>query len=293
MRGRWREALDTLDKAYANLPKQVAGWQQQASIYAVYALVFLGDFVELRRRHAAQVVGADQRGDLFTAVLLGAFPASALWLAADDPEAARRETRDARDRWPRDKFLLLHWQVMRSEAEVELYANEGAKAYARLEQDEPALKKSLLLHVSQYVRANNAFVRGRAAILSASADPGRRRGRLAEAKRLARQLARERMAWIAPLAAILTAGVANAMGDRARAFASLRAAIELARAAEMSLYAEAARYSLGSALGDHGLAPKRQAEDAMRAQGILAPDRFAAMLVPGRWRSEAESGARP
>ncbi len=287
VRGRWREALDTLDGAYANLPKQVAGWQQQASIYAVYSLVFLGDFVELRRRHAAQVAGADQRGDRFTAVLLGAFPASALWLAADDPEAARREMRDALDHWPRGKFLLLHWQVMRSEAEIELYASEGIAAYARLQQDERSLKRSLLFAGNQYVRANTAFVRGRAAILSADADPPKRTERLAEAKRLARHLQREQMTWIAPLAAILTAGVANAMGDRARAIASLQAAVDLATAAEMLLYSEAARYSLGLALGDKGLTFKNQAEDAMCAQGIRAPARFAAMLVPGRWNSDA------
>src|SRR5258708_28585568 len=100
---------------------------------------------------------------------------------------------------------------MRSEAEIALYEGDGAAAYGRLEQDARALKKSFLLRRHQYMRAMTAFVRGRAAIASGSsvgAAPERRSRRLAEARRLARRLEREGVAWIAPLAAILTASIA-------------------------------------------------------------------------------------
>jgi hypothetical protein len=110
---------------------------------------------------------------------------------------------------------------------------------------------------------------------------------LAEARQLAKRLERERMPWTAPLAAILTAASANAGGDHARAKASLEAAVDLARAADMALYAAAARYQLGSLLGgDRGAELVTQAEEVMQAQDIRAPARFASMLVPGRWEAK-------
>jgi hypothetical protein len=286
MRGRWREAMEHIDGAYANVPVQRAGRQVQASLYAAYALIFLGDLRELRRRHARMLSGAEQRGDLFTTVQLRAAVSAVLALAADDPGTARQLTREALSNWMKNRFVAQNWQVMRSEAEIALYEGDGAAAYGRLEQDTRALKESFLLPRCQYLRAMTAFVRGRAAIASVHTLPERGSARLAEARRLARRLERERMTWTAPLAAILTAGIANAEGDRARERTSLRAAIELAQAADMSLYAAAARHQLGLALGgEEGAEILAKAEDAMRAQEIVAPARFAAMLVPGRWGS--------
>jgi hypothetical protein len=136
----------------------------------------------------------------------------------------------------------------------------------------------------QTVRALTAFVRGRAAIASIHAVPAQRVARMAETRRLARQLERERMTWTAPLAAILTAAVANARGDRQGATCGLRRAANLAQAADMSLYAAAARYQLGLVLGgDEGRELVAQGEAAMTSQDIRAPARFAAMLVPGPW----------
>jgi serine/threonine protein kinase len=285
LRGRWREAKETIDKAYADLPKRVAGWQTQASLYAVYALVFMGDLVELRIRHARMLADADLRGDLFTSVQLRASHPTILALAADDPDAARRQTREASQQWTQNKFLIQHWQVMRSEVEIELYAGDGAKAYERLERDEGALKKSLLLTV-QFMRALTTFARGRAAVASIGTAPERKGARLAEARRLARRLEREDMSWTAPLAALVTASAANASGDRPAARASLERAIALAQAADMALYAAAARFQLGRSLGrTEGAKLVERADDDMRAQAIQMPARFAAMLVPGTFES--------
>ncbi len=290
LRGRWREAKDAIDGAYANLPSQRAGWQAQAGLYSVYSLVFLGDLIELRRRCGRLLADADQRGDLFTSVQLRASHPTVLLLAADDPERARRQTREAAAQWPRDKFLIQHWQVMRSDAEIELYAGDGSAAYERIEQEAEALKVSLLLNV-QFLRALTAFVRGRAAVASAAAvAPPLRVTRLRTARRLVRQLEQERMPWTAALGALLRATVANAVGNRTAAKASLRAAIHLAQAADMQLYAAAGRYQLGLLLGGpEGKELVERAEDAMVAQEVRAPARFAAMLVPGRWSVEPRS----
>jgi hypothetical protein len=284
LRGKWREAADGIDGAYANLHGHVAGWQAQAGLYALYSYAFLGDFAELRARHARQLYDADQRGDLFTSVQIRASHPVVLLLAADDAEGARRQTGKASAQWPRTKFLTQHWQIMRTEAEIEVYAGEGAKAYARLVQDERALKRSMLLNV-QFIRCLTAFVRARAAVASiAAGDAAQRAARIAEASRLAQALEKEKMPWAAPLATIVAALTKNAAGAKAEALALLeRAAVE-ADAAQMTLYAAAARHQRGLGLGGlEGGALRNAAEETMRAQDIKAPARFASMYVPGVW----------
>jgi hypothetical protein len=52
----------------------------------------------------------------------------------------------------------------------------------------------------------------------------------------------------------------------------------------MPVYAEACRHQLGLLHGgDKGAELVQQARSAMSAQKIRAPERFAAMLVPGNW----------
>jgi serine/threonine protein kinase len=283
LRGRWREAVKTIDAAYENVPGQFAQMRTQASTYAAYAQAFLGDFVELRKRAAHLISDADQRDDLMTSVLMRISHPIILQLAADDPDGARAQVREAISHWPGSQFLIQHWQVMRTEAEIDLYTGNGAAAYERLLRDERALKKSLLLRV-QFMRGLTAFARGRAAVASLDATAGRREARLAEARKHARALRRERMAWTEPLAAMVAAAVKNAEGDRDGAASALRDAIALAEAADMSLYAAAARHRLGLILGgDRGEELVIEADETMRAQDIRVPTRFASMFLPGEW----------
>jgi hypothetical protein len=284
LRGDWKKAFELLDRPTRRgaLHDHSAGWQTTASVFACWSLNFLGEHRELAKRHTAVLEDADQRGDRYTSVQLRDGSLAILRLVADDPEGARRQIAEAMALWPDDRYMLQHWHRLYGEGEIELYAGDGAKAYARVDRDTAALKKSLLLKV-QHMRVQTAFLRGRCAIASLDAEPAQRVSRLAETRRLAKELESEGMGWSAPFAAILKAGAASAEGDRAAAAAALRAAIDLAVAAEMMGYANAVRYQLGSLLGDAALVA--QAEDAMKAQGIRVPARFAATLVPGHWRT--------
>jgi ATP/maltotriose-dependent transcriptional regulator MalT len=102
---------------------------------------------------------------------------------------------------------------------------------------------------------------------------------------MARQLERERMPHAALWAVILRAGVASVQGKTDRAAECLRTAIELAGQLDMSLYALAARYQLGTLVGGEGREIAVEADEAMRAAGVVAPKRFAPVLVPGRWET--------
>ncbi len=288
LRGEWKRALDMLDRSLLSggeMHDHSAGWQTTATVFACWSLNFLGEHRELAKRHAAALDDAERRGDLDTSVQLRDGSLAILWLVADDPEGARRHVAEAMALWPDNRYLLQHWHRLYGEGEIELYAGDGAKAYARVDRDTVPLKRSMLLKV-QHMRVQTAFLRGRCAIASLEAEPAMRAKRLDETRRLARELEAEGMAWSAPFAAILKASVANAVGDRDGAIKALRSAIDLALAADMAGYASAVRYQLGSLLGGaEGAELTAQGEAAMKAQGIRVPARFAATLVPGRWRA--------
>jgi serine/threonine protein kinase len=284
MRGRWREAMETIDAAYANLPSQQAGMQAQAAVYALYCLASLGQLAELGRRTARVRTDAEQRGDLFTLVMLKVSHPMILKLSEDDPETARAGIREAKDQWSHGKFLIQDWQIMRSEAEIELYLGDGAAAYDRVKRDERPLERSLLLSL-QLLRIFTAYSVGRAAIASLNTAGELWSDRIAEANERAAALRGEQMPWADTYAAILTACAKNAEGRRDATLLALREAIACAEATDMMLHSAAARHQLGLLLGGvEGAHELRRAEEAMRAQGVRVPSKFAKLFVPGRWQ---------
>jgi serine/threonine protein kinase len=284
LRGRWRSAIEILDEVTGKLAA-ARRWHANAPVFAVFALVYLGDLREVKARTARLVADADRRGDLYTAVNLRASHAIAGWLGADDVAGARRHLRESMAQWAKTGFLVQHWQAMLWETEADLYDGDGARAWARLAQDAKRVQKAGMLGY-QLTRMLTRFVEGRSALASLDGLPEKARaGRLAFAKRSQRALEREQIPWAAPLAAILRAGLANSAGDRVAAERSLRRAVELGGAADMSLHTNAARYQLGSLVGgDSGTALVHEAEEAMKGRGVKVPERYARMLVPGSWR---------
>ena len=284
LRGRWRAAIDILDPTVAQLAA-LRRWNANANVYAVYALGNMGDMREVKARTLRLLVDSEQRGDLFTSVNLRASHPMGAWLASDDVDGARRHLRESMEQWSKKGFLVQHWQSMLWEAEVDLYAGEGARAWDRLGRDARALKRGYMTVFIQLIRVFTLFVRGRAAIASLeSLSPEARGPRLEEARKAQRALAKQRLPWIDPLAEIVKACIAGASGDRAGAEAALRRTITLAEAAEMSLHAAAARHQAGILVGgEAGHAMVIEAEEAMKSRGVRHPARYAEMLVPGKW----------
>jgi serine/threonine protein kinase/tetratricopeptide (TPR) repeat protein len=283
LRDDWIGALENLDGAYSNSEGRGTGRQANAQLFAAWTLMFMGEYKELARRHATLLADANARGDLYTSVLLRDGYMAVMWLAADEPEMARRHIQEAIARWSRSRFLLQHWHAMLGETDIELYLGNGEAAYERCARDLPAVEKSLLLKCEQ-VRIWTMFMRGRCAVASANAAPEQRKQRLLEARSMIRQLEREFPACSALFAALVSAAASNVEGDRPRAIAALQDAIHRAEAAHMSMHAAAARSGLGLLLGsDEGAALVRQAEDAMKAQDVKVPSRLAAIWLPGRW----------
>jgi serine/threonine protein kinase/tetratricopeptide (TPR) repeat protein len=285
-RGRYKEARAALHSRTAMRQGREA--TAHGPLFGVYALFYLGRLREQARRATQLLEDAERRGDLYTAVNLRAAPLVDTCLIADDPDAAREHIRVALATWTQRGFHLQHWKAWVWGAQIELYVGDGGRAYARLESDYRAYRRSLIAH-SQAVRALTAFIRGCAAVASAGNGAEElRRSRLKEARGIVRRLEREAMGWTAPLASLVRAATANAEGDAAGAAAALREAIDLATAADMSTHAWCARRQLGQLVGgEEGERLVAQADTAMRAEGVRAPARMATMFVPGRWGGAA------
>jgi serine/threonine protein kinase len=284
-RGRWSGAREAL---YSRIAERASTATRETTslhlLFGIYSLFYLGRVGEETRRATRLLADAERRGDLYTAVNLRAAPMVDVSLVADDPHAAREHIRVALATWTQNGFHIQHWKGMVWGAMIELYVGRGTAAYEGLERQRRAFVRSLLGH-SQFVRELTRYVRGCAAVAAALDAPATvRRARLAEARSIAKRLEREGMTWTAPLAKLVLAAAAHAGGDKTAAASALRAAIGRARVAEMALFEAAATLQLGSLIGgDEGEALRRQAVEAMRAEGVRAPERMAGLFVPGRW----------
>jgi serine/threonine protein kinase len=283
LRGDWRPALLRLDQVCAVLAA-VRRWNANAAVFSLYSLVYMGDLREVRTRAIHLLADAERRGDLYTSVNVRSSHPIAAWLGSDDVAGARRHLHDSMLDWPKTGFLVQHWQNMLWETEVELYIGDGAAAWDRLERDTRAIRRSHMFSV-QLIEILTRFVRGRSAVASAGAlGEADRQGRLAEAHREQQMLQSLGMPWASALAAMLAASIARANGDDVAVHAALRRAIDTSEATEMALHAASARRQLGVLLGgDAGAAAVAQAEEAMKALGVRVPERYAQMLLPGRW----------
>jgi hypothetical protein len=274
-RGRWREARAGFELHEGRTTRTGL---TNARVFAIISLAHLGELREMVRRTSRLCADAKDRGDLYTIVSL--VPSAILGrLMDDDPEGARQEVGVAG--WTQKGLHLPHWLLMVFAVNIDLYAGNAARAYDRFVKDMPRLEKSFLLRAA-HVRTVTFFTRARLAIASLEAHRPHRAARIAEARRIARRLEREHVPWIQVLAAMAQAMAANAAGDRATAVAALRTAV--ARADETHFYGVPSRYRLGELLGGpEGRELVEQAREALSAQGVRNPDRWVAMLLPGRW----------
>jgi hypothetical protein len=284
LHGLWKEAYEACETAYTKLPAARGTWNVHAlAVYGEYARVFMGDAADLAVRLPRLLADAERRGDMLKIVNLRTGVAPIVYLAKDDPGAARRHVLDAMAQWSQGGFLIQHWRAMIAEVDIDLYDQEGIRAYDRLARNRGTMRRSFL-GMAQYVRAITAFAAARAAVASAYETPKLRRRRLRQARHLTRHLERGGLPWMSALASLAAAAVANAEGDLPAARSHLQAAATHADTADMSLHACAARHRLGTLLGeDEGRTLAEQAEKAMRAKAVQAPVRYVGMLVPGRW----------
>jgi hypothetical protein len=282
LQGRWRAARAEGERAEAILTERCTGveWELDcARIVILSALMYTGELALLEDRMLQHVEDARQRGDLYAQTGYCTLPATTAMLAADRPEEARRQVTEVMQTWSHaHRTLQHHWELL-AHGSIDLYLGDGATARGRLEDKWEGLEQSMLLRIQQ-VRVAEHDLRGRSALQAAqAADGAEQQALLAAAERDAGRILGEKLPWAAPLAQLISAGVANLRGDRARAGGLLHTAVAGFERADMGLHAAVARRRAAALAGNE--AARVAAEGWMVRQRVVNPRRMSALYAPG------------
>ena len=273
---RWRDALDRCDAVEKLLRHRTRGmaWECQiARMGAIRALEELGDFSEMHRRAELALGEAEDLGDRYGVAIARNYREIAR-IAADDLDGAESDARTVLEIWPEAATVhILHLYAVRSLAMIELARGRPTRAWAHLQGVWQRLRRSGLLF-AQMVRIDLRSLRARVAL----ACPGEDRRLLDIAREDQRVLAREErldgQAW----AALLESEIERRSGSTAVAEAALERALALFHRGAQSALADVCRLRLATPTSDEADA----ALAALRARGIVRPERWADAMAPRR-----------
>ncbi len=277
--GRWATAVPLLDRADEIFRGRCTGatWElDTAHAFALWALIYMGEFSEMGRRTSLLLQEAEARGDRYASTTFGAFMHPHALLAADQPAAARDSVARSREQWASGGFYLQDLCALMTDALIDTYEGEGHRGYERFESQWKKVKSSQLLQ-SQAIRMLTIHFRARAALAGAvSGRPALARVAAADAKRLAS----ENVAWCVPYSTVLYAGVALVENRVDEAKRLLRESAAGFDEVNMRSHAESARLLLGELVGgSEGSALIEGAEAWMSSRGIKNPRAMARLHI--------------
>jgi hypothetical protein len=285
--GSWRTALDDFVEAEELLLRECPGtiWElANTRLYLCSTLMYLGRFNQLSRRFDRYLAEASRLGNTYVTTSLRT-KLNIVWLARDEPERAGAEIAGVLDTWPAGSYQLQHSFHLYARCDQALYVGDGQRALRELDRELPDLERTLLMRI-QLTRIEITFYRARAGLAAAAAatDP-RQRGRFLKlARRAARRLRREKLAFATAWAGLVEVTATwLARGPSALEMRPvLDDAIGKLTAVDCALFAAAARRGKGLIVGgDEGSSLVQEAETWMRASGISNPGRMSGLLAPG------------
>ena len=283
--GRWKAAYENTVQGVEVLASCPGATWELALVrnYVVWSLAYLGRYGEMERLVKERYRQGLQQGDFFTATCMAAGGnANLAWLVTDEPEVAVREADSAIALWSRDSFHIQHFWHLYACAHVDLYRDRPEDALRRVSASWKDLRRSLNFDV-QHIRQEAHHIRARASIAVAAQKPaGERAALLRAAARDAKRVLREGAPYSRPIHDSIAAAVAFLSGDEAQARTLLESAARSFEQADMGGYAAAATRMLGVITkGEEGAAAIARADAMLRAQGVVRPERFVRVLVPG------------
>jgi hypothetical protein len=291
MIGEWKSAQTALDQADIRFRNQCTGvaWERDTlHNFVLWAAVQMGEIAELKRRWSGLFREAQERGDLYAGKMLTTFYMTMIKLAANEPLESEPELELAIDRRQNRTFNLQHSSALESLIHLYLYRGDISRAFASLSAAWPAYSRSMLLRI-QMVRINMLELRARVA-LSLAEKVNDNETYLRQAKSDARRLDRERQKWAFAHAHYVRAGIAACKEDVVKAVEELTLATDAYEAAGMPLRAQILKHRLAEIQTDvASRALREQAEEWIRAQGIVSPVRWLGMYAPGFAKISSES----
>jgi hypothetical protein len=249
-------------------------------VLSLWNLLYLGRYAELTQLASEFGRDGEERGDLCQSTWIGGLIQPFVEMTAGRPDRALRLMDESLARWTRRKYSIQVAGSAYVRAWILLYQGDGAAAWNFLKAEWPALRRNLYLHVNaiwQWL----VFARAQSA-LAAPAEVVPIGEALRIAERDARRLERNPARYTGPLAQLVRAGCAARRRDPVSAARLLETAAARLDECGMSMMAAAARLRLGELRGgEDGRELTRNAESAMRAEGVADPARMAGVFVNG------------
>jgi len=258
-----------------------AAWElETCNAFAFWPLYFNGEYAELTRRYTTLIAEVRARGARLAEADLTNFGGPFVWLAADDPDGARRAVSGVMGEWSRQDFQVQHFMTLTADAQIDLYAGEPAAAWHRIGAQWAGVADAMLLHV-EIVRIYMTHLRARCA-LAALNSGGDRSALLRSADADANRLARERPPYARALATSIRAALAFERGDREQATTLIGSAANELDQLGWGGFGASARRRHGQLLGgETGRRIVESVDERWRAEGVKRPDQLAAVHVPG------------
>jgi serine/threonine protein kinase len=290
--GNYRNGKELCDQAQAILREQCTGvtWElDTAQLFAMFCILWMGEWGEMRDRYELYRKQAEDRGDLYLLAWLRPRISHLVMLAADDPKGAEEEERIGRSAWPRRHFDLLRWEDTFVQTDILLYNNRPLEAWEFLSGQWAAISKSLVLRI-QVVAVEAQMLRARSllALLGAGELPPNlgfnRKQAFAMVETCARKLVNEKSRWTDSLALHFRACLAATGGEHQSALDLATQTEQGFRAVEMAPYALAIRRRRGELIGgEEGAALIQSADAEFLRLTVKNPARVTAWLAPGKW----------
>jgi hypothetical protein len=242
-------------------------------------LAHLGRLTELDAHMTPMLRDAIRRNDLYGVINIRTISGVLLALARNDVAGAQRELDESGRVLSLQGFQAQHLYCLMAAGMVDLYRGTPEAALARLDEQRPLVRRSLLDHV-QSMRVNMLYLRARLHLAIAARDAQPRH--LASATRFGHKLLRERLPGSTALGQLVLGCAAMIGGDERRATALFREAIARFDHAGMALHAACTRYALGGMVG--GEAGRRLVANAgayFDKQRIADIAQFVELHLPG------------
>ncbi len=276
--GRWRDAVEHCERCATLLKTRTSGvhWElDTAETFTLWGRVYSGRFNGLRAYLERLREDAKTRGNAY-ALALFSMPSSTslVWLADDDETRARKALDEAVGATSRSRFYLQHFWELTARVQLDLYSGDGKRAWARINTYWSLIEDSHFTRV-QVIRIEALFLRARAALAASGlGDPKL----LDVAAEDAERIAKERIAWARPMAAMLRARICATRKKRSEAIRLLKEAVSDFRKSDMELYAVVTERRRAQVLENRALVER--CDEAMRRLGVRNPKRMARLLAP-------------
>lgn len=285
MCGRIEGGLEHCRRAIASLAEIGAGvdWENvTVNMLFVWFLGWGGRIRELSESVPRILEDARSRGDVYADVTIRCYaPAHLIGLAADLPDRAAEETARALPQWRKSLYDLQHFGATFATVECHLYAGRTDLARRLVLSEWQTIGGSLIFRKAQSFRIVLFYMRARTALAAWLKERSNRRLRR-EVEQYAGKLANIGSPWGEGIGKMLSAGLLAGQSRVGEALLLLEHAECILREQDLRLLAAAVSRRRGE-LEKSGSARIAAADEFMRSENIVRPDRMTAMILPGQW----------